>query len=556
MLAVVHNVTALTRLIDVLAVLDTDPRVQIVFTVTGSSPFDDGIAERLTALGCISMPWEQAIAQRFDLAISASLGGDLHHIDGPLVIVPHGLGYNKYLAAGEPGSRGAVFGLSPEWLLHDGRPFASTIVLSHDEQLARLRDYCPEALDTAEVAGDPCLDRLQASRHLRERYRHAFGLARDRRLVVLSSTWGANSLYGQNPDLPVRVAHDLPIDRYQVAVALHPNVWHAHSPWQVNRWLAACRDAGVLVLSPWEQWRAALVAADVVIGDFGSVTMYAAAIGRPVLIAATDHDGLDPASPVARFTAAAPHLDTEQSLAAQLEAVIREPRQLDYAAILAEATSVPGRSVALLRQIFYRWLDLAEPATEAVTPVVAIPADRETRAAAPNSVIVGTRADVAARSLTMVRFPAKQRLTDPPPGDSHLLADWTSDDPGPLSLADVLVCRPGDTFEPAETWIRRTLKDFRGCLIAAVVGDRPDCVAGVRGGPTIRLYADRHVPGTVLASAMHGWLAAGQDPATIDGVTVHLGGDAVVTVRLRPVADGPAVPRQLPRSAPSVRRTT
>src|SRR5690348_769695 len=53
-----------------------------------------------------------------------------------------------------------VFGLSPEWLLHDGRPIADLTVLSHPEQLARLRTACPEAARTAVLAGDPCYDRM------------------------------------------------------------------------------------------------------------------------------------------------------------------------------------------------------------------------------------------------------------------------------------------------------------------------------------------------------------------------------------------------------------
>ncbi|WP_433532829.1 hypothetical protein ACQPYA_12965 [Micromonospora sp. CA-263727] len=98
-LAVVHNVTALTRLVDVLAVLESDPRVQVVFTVTRSSPFEHGITDRLRELGCIAIPWKRAVRLRFDLAVSASHGGDLHQLNAPLVIVPHGLGYNKCLRA-------------------------------------------------------------------------------------------------------------------------------------------------------------------------------------------------------------------------------------------------------------------------------------------------------------------------------------------------------------------------------------------------------------------------------------------------------------------------
>jgi hypothetical protein len=95
-LAVVHNVTALTRLLDVLAVFEADPRIQVVFTWTRSSPFIDGVPAAIAAVGGIVVPWEQAVQLPFDLAISASQGGDLHELLAPLVIVGHGMGYNKY----------------------------------------------------------------------------------------------------------------------------------------------------------------------------------------------------------------------------------------------------------------------------------------------------------------------------------------------------------------------------------------------------------------------------------------------------------------------------
>jgi hypothetical protein len=510
------------------------------------------------------------------------------------------LGYNKYLRPGagsrepgagsrepgagsrEPGAGSPpVFGLSPEWLLHDGKVFADAIVLSHDEQLERLSRYCPEAVEAATVAGDPCLDRLRASLHLRDTYRRALGLSPGRRLVVISSTWGPRSLYGLHPEMALRFACDLPIDRYRTAIALHPNVWDGNSPWQIRLWLAAARRAGVHLLSPWEQWRAALVAADVVVGDFGSVPLYAAAIGRPVLIAATHPDGLDPASPVARFTAAAPALRVDRALDDQLEDVIAEPRRDAYELILNELTAAPGSAATRLRALFYRLMRLPEPDHRPLTLVVPVPTGEP---AAPTAVIVATGLSRDGRTLRMARFPAGPRLAGPPPGDSHLLVEWRHPDPSLLAHADVLVCDPADTFDPPEVWIRRTLHDRPGCLVAAA-GD----VIGVRGGATARLTAvpapaepdkqDRltaeraaaeqgrpdqptaepalaeqgrpDLPAAVLASAVHGWLAAGRSLDEIGEAmpVLLLGGRGPVRLRVVPPADPPPQPPAGPTAA-------
>lgn len=117
------------------------------------------------------------------------------------------------------------------------------------------------------VAGDPCFDRMIASAPLRPAYRRALGVTDGRRLVVVSSTWGALSLFGAHPDLVGKIAARLPVDDYRVMVALHPNTWHWHSPWQVDRWARAWRRAGVTLLPPEEGWRRALVAADSVVGS-------------------------------------------------------------------------------------------------------------------------------------------------------------------------------------------------------------------------------------------------------------------------------------------------
>ncbi|MEV2225098.1 hypothetical protein AB0E01_35265 [Nocardia vinacea] len=92
-----HNVTAASRLFDALPLLATDTRIRIVFTRTGSSAFDNGTAEFLNSRGVEQISWRKAVTTTFDLAISASYGGDLHRIDAPLIVVPHGMGYNKFL---------------------------------------------------------------------------------------------------------------------------------------------------------------------------------------------------------------------------------------------------------------------------------------------------------------------------------------------------------------------------------------------------------------------------------------------------------------------------
>ncbi|WP_410631506.1 hypothetical protein [Amycolatopsis sp. cmx-4-83] len=99
-LAVAHNVTAATRLFDVVRLIAEDIRLEVVFTDPGSSAFPAGTDDFLKARGVRRLAWADAAEQRFDLAIAASHGPTLHELDCPLVIIPHGMGYNKYLETG------------------------------------------------------------------------------------------------------------------------------------------------------------------------------------------------------------------------------------------------------------------------------------------------------------------------------------------------------------------------------------------------------------------------------------------------------------------------
>lgn len=96
----VHNVTAATRLLDVLPLVATDSRIQVVFSVIGSSAFTTGTADFLLNSGVTLIPWDRVPDHDIDLAIAASYGGNLQELQSPLIVLPHGMGYNKY--SGEP----------------------------------------------------------------------------------------------------------------------------------------------------------------------------------------------------------------------------------------------------------------------------------------------------------------------------------------------------------------------------------------------------------------------------------------------------------------------
>jgi hypothetical protein len=121
-LLVVHNVTSATRLLDVLPLFRDDLSVQLLATCTGSSPFQNGVPELLADVGVPVLPWDQVLRTPVALAISASFGGPLWEIPGKLIILSHGVGYNKKLRnRGTQGDTGGHRGTQGDTGGHRGR---------------------------------------------------------------------------------------------------------------------------------------------------------------------------------------------------------------------------------------------------------------------------------------------------------------------------------------------------------------------------------------------------------------------------------------------------
>ncbi|MFJ8311399.1 MULTISPECIES: hypothetical protein, partial [unclassified Streptomyces] len=442
--------------------------------------------------------------------------------------------------AGQPDSRTAgqpdrltaapVFGLSPEWLLHDGMPVVDAMVLSHPEQLDRLRVACPEAVPAAALAGDPCFDRMLAARPYRERFRRALGMRRGQRLILLNSTWNPESLFGDGgaddvlPSLLPRLTAELPADEYRVAAVLHPNIWHGHGPGQIRAWLDRALRGGLTLVDPLHDWRQALLAADAVIGDHGSVSYYAAALGTPVLLGATPLDGLDPSSPVAEFVRHAPRFDPHAPLAAQLDDLVAKHRPLPGPARLT--TSAPGGSAVLLRSLFYRLIGIPEPQTPALLERLRLPPYQHPSLTAPLRVLTRVRTDPDEVSVTRYADPRYEPDGD---GYAHIAVHEDTRDPGQLALADVLLqdgAADDLRYGTPARWTAEVLDRHPHASLAAYITGPGECTARLRGGTPMRLVGDPEgADPAASASALHAWLAAGRtvEQAARHGLVVRSG---------------------------------
>lgn len=515
-LVVVRTVTTLTRLLDILSLIENDRRVQLVFTYDADSTaiFSAGVPEFLGALRASVVPWRQALESPFDLVIAASENDDLHLLAAPIVLVPHGIGYQKYY----PRSR-TVAGMNPARLVHDGRVVPAMVALSHSEQRAHLREAGPEAAARAVMVGDPCHDRLRAGLHRAAAYRAAFG-APGHTLVVIASTWGPGSLLGTVPDLPLRLVSELEYDGYRCCAVLHPGITAAHSPWQVDAWLSEARQAGLQVLPPEAGWQAALTAASCVISDFGSLALYAAAVDRPLLLIGDGGETMVPGSPIEALAAQTARLDPDDALGPQIDLAVHRHSPGDHAAIVKQAVGAPDLSAELLRPQLYRLMNLPEPATEASFPPHEVP-DVQPQDVA--TFVVG--AEEAGQAMRIVRFPSTGRRHDLV--GKHLVAHETRATLRQLTSAAIVYIRLDERdSERFPLWSEEILHQWPDAAVAAATVGRHTCLVRTRDGVQRELTLTGHsIDPLIAASLAYLGRLSPTEPVKV--------GDRSVTIRVR-----------------------
>ncbi|MFQ6146831.1 CDP-glycerol glycerophosphotransferase family protein [Streptomyces seoulensis] len=498
-----RTVTSLVRVLDVVPeIVHDDARVTVVFAYDPTSAFNNGVLDLLRASGCRTVPWSQLPEISPDLLVSASENISVPAGDYPVLVLPHGVGFHKLV----PDSSGAgtrLSGLVPHDLLTARRAW---LAVSHPDQAAQLFAAHPETAGRTVLVGDPCLDRLRASARWRERYRSVLGLIPGQRLVLISSTWGGESLIGTWPELPTELLAQLPTDEFRVALVLHPNVWSAHGAWQVRVMQQSALESGLIVIDPTDGWQQALVASDVVIGDHGSVTLYGAALDRPVLLAAFGSEAV-PGTAGYALRSAAPWVVPGQSLRGQLEDTLAGHHPDRFADVAARAFAEPDAALTRLRNLVYDLMGL--PARKRLPPrsprAFPLPPPTLTRV---RSLMVHTEVERDGRGDVHVRvrrFPAVL-ADEPTEGESsfwHLACDIDEPDTRLTDSASVIYATAGPfASETAAGAAARLLSDFPGARIVAFPQENGHLV-GLRDGRTIRVTASGGPaisPGTAAAA--------------------------------------------------------
>jgi hypothetical protein len=501
-LVVLRTVTTLWWLLDMIAeAIGDDPRIQILFTVAEGSAFEAGVADTVVAVGGRLVPWEQAVSEKFDLAICASHYGALNRLNCSLLMTTHGPGYNKRIALFPDRMPPLPASATP------GVP-DTTIVLSHDSQREHWQDGPRQRFVTL---GDPFFDELCASRPWRARYRAALRVDSNQRLIVVSSTWGTRSAFGQHPQLLAELLAELPVDEYAVAAIFHPNTWVAHGSWQLRTWLRRSLDAGLRLIPHRGSWRASLVAADSVIGDNGSVTFYAAATGVPTILAAFDEEEVTPETPMAALGMRAPRWLRDFPARDQLDTVGYRFDPSRYGDLVDANFACVGHSLRRFQTTVYELLGIEPPTVEPRVRAVPQPDAEWTPPTA--HLTIATRDGLwdgsAEPRVSIERFPA---VLDPDHAASspgrHIAVDEMEADHRLRESAGVFVRSAGGLTdsEPA-AWVESMLHAYPGCRVAVAALSPTSFAVGARDGFKWTLSTDRPADAALIGSAVYAHLS-------------------------------------------------
>ncbi|MFD3511286.1 hypothetical protein [Nocardia sp. NPDC058666] len=333
-LGVVTSVASLRRLLSVVALFETDFRVQTAFTINPTSALTQGLSDLLADLGIVEVPWHEAVTRRFDVVLSMNMRF-CRELAGPFFAFASDV-------AAPP----------------DLERFNGWIGVTDEAELLRVRAAVPASDGKIAVVGDPYFDQMIVSRYLRGNYRRSIGVNQGEKLVVVSSSWGRTSFLGQRPDLPTTLLDAFPAREFRVALVLHPNVWVAHGHRQVIAWMSDAVDRGVLLIPPSADERAVLLAADVVVGDRSSVTSYGMAMGLPTLIV---NESDDRWVPVVDNTSPAYKLDLDGDIRSQFEKAITARQAKEIPTTEVGSLQRIADHARTLQSILYDLLEIEQP---------------------------------------------------------------------------------------------------------------------------------------------------------------------------------------------------
>ncbi|MBB4957697.1 hypothetical protein [Micromonospora polyrhachis] len=331
-----------------------EPRVRLHYSVPSGT--SEGSAAILAAAGGVRIPWQELDIAYFDLVLAAEptlVSG----ISGPAIVL--GPDPIQQETAGPRGVELPGVELPGAEAPPGHRSTPRSWALAHQRQRDRLRArYSGPALPCV-VVGDPTYDRLIASKPMRSDYRTAVKVCAGQNLVLVALAGDPGSWFDRSTKLLRRLSRELPAVKYRLMLLLPSGAGYAPGIRQARARISGADGNRFMLIEPEIDWRSILIAADQVVGEYGTVTGYAAAIGRPVWLTDGPKTGV-PGSIAESVLSVASFIDPVVPLCQQIPTSVARRAAGRYE-IVDRLTSMPGRSACALRSQIYPLLRLDGP---------------------------------------------------------------------------------------------------------------------------------------------------------------------------------------------------
>ena len=240
-----------------------------------------------------------------------------------------------------------------------GRPRFTRIFEASSARRDRAVDEMPQFKDVIAVVGDLNADRLLALRPRRDEFRRRLGFEARDTVVLIQSTWGPHSLMERFGPQLVAEARKLG-DKYRFVFSAHPLQWGG-KPAHMRQFLLDQQSAGTPLRRPEEDFAPYMIASDLAVSDFTSLTVTYALLGKPLILIPIDDALLVEHLPAWQLVHTCPVLRAPDELDGAITSALADYPFEQMEQITRQVNSYPGQAAERIRNEVYRLLQLPAP---------------------------------------------------------------------------------------------------------------------------------------------------------------------------------------------------
>ena len=320
-------------------------REDLVFFVT-SAP--GRVAEARTLAPTLEAPfvpvWSAAM-QWWDLILfSAHHAPHRFHPAVPKLFIHHSYDSGKK-ANGADHRYGAPFVLDEQ-----GESLYSAYLEMSEATRERVEAELPALAGRIRVVGDLMADRMFDATTRRDEVRAELGFSPEDRVVIMMSTWGAESMMEAMGETLIEAAEGL-VGTYRFVLSTHPNHWTGpyseKHPWGDR--LLATRANGFDVITPDDDWTRFAIASDAAISDHTSLAVTYALLGRPLFFVPVDEAVMTLGTLGRQLYDALPRIDGAHQLENTLKTAWSDYPKANLETISRRIDSYPGEAATRIR---------------------------------------------------------------------------------------------------------------------------------------------------------------------------------------------------------------